>query len=413
MARLLQAMILLAGLTCTACVVAQASPPESKHQSREFSCEVRLGIDRPAVAQGERFTLTCQLTCTAGSFKAFNGFLEEEFPLPCQIVVISADGKLRREVLNRRTPPHGSQPLAEGVLIGEGTSIGRVLTILCAGSQGHPAAHALDLPAGQYVVQAVYTHWLLAKPGKSGGELQPPAGLSAGDMDGPLVVSAPVRFEITERPAAERRPDDAAAAETAPVEIQMAPTAVRCQTGKRFEIELQMVNRAERMLEVFAPAGWFCAGRQRTAQAVIARGDVIVGDLLIRPESPSTRTLRRDDWMRIPPGGSFWKKREFVAGRVLALGHGTLELRPGPYTIELRLSGHSFGGRPDLSPVDDAVRKAFAKVLGVDPASVKIEGATDEAFGRMPFEEWQRTFPGPELLRSNRIALEVLPLSGN
>src|SRR5688572_11423861 len=101
--------ILLCALSLATCCADE--PPSGTLRAKAVDrgdCQgkVRVSVEPSIVKRGAAFQLHCEFECTGGAAYVFNGCLCERRKLPAQIVISSADGKLRHLVL----------PAADGLL---------------------------------------------------------------------------------------------------------------------------------------------------------------------------------------------------------------------------------------------------------------------------------------------------------
>jgi hypothetical protein len=145
---------------------AQAELPAPFHEaSADTNDGVRLRVHPPTVDVGGSFSIECEWwTAQHGVF--YNATLSENRELPAQIVITSVDGKLRREMLGLRIG--GSEPSTERewTFLRSGQAVGKHLIVLVAKDSGANVSERrqiriVDLPPGEYWVQAYYNHRLI------------------------------------------------------------------------------------------------------------------------------------------------------------------------------------------------------------------------------------------------------------
>src|SRR4029453_5857271 len=99
------------------------------------------------------------------AWRPYNPFLSDRFKLPAQVVITSADGKTRYELLQTAEGPGKKSDFRCWPALG-GRTIGRELIIEVAKANARPQVDArkrsIELPPGHYSVQAIYNHWLIA-----------------------------------------------------------------------------------------------------------------------------------------------------------------------------------------------------------------------------------------------------------
>ena len=120
------------------------------------------------------------------------------------------------------------------------------------------------------------------------------------------------------------------------------------------------------------------------------------------------------------PGGAFVSQPfEFRIGTVdgFAHWHGGNMLPPGKYFLELRVYDHILIRPWNLERVMRLYAEADMKAFGesVDPAFHDRPLPPDEPKEPvgLSYDQWRRTLPGPEICRSNRVELEILPPTGD
>jgi hypothetical protein len=175
-----------------------------------FRAEARLHIPQRTLTRGEKLTVECELHGTSGAEHIYNGFLSSHYMLPAQIVVVSSDGKIRRELL-RQDDDRETHKSEAWVFLRSDESVGREFAFILGEEDFSRSGevHALDLPPGEYSIQAIYSNWIVAmnpnaifpKPDEDLGggrkdEPLPIAGYSPAKMDQPAAVSKVVTFRI-------------------------------------------------------------------------------------------------------------------------------------------------------------------------------------------------------------------------
>jgi hypothetical protein len=75
--------------------------PSQKLDGGSIQGEALMRVKPSTVALGESFNLECEIRCTGGAGDVWNGFLSEDVVLPAQVIIASADGKVRHELLQR------------------------------------------------------------------------------------------------------------------------------------------------------------------------------------------------------------------------------------------------------------------------------------------------------------------------
>ncbi len=396
------------------------------------TCKFKAVIEvHPKVApQGGILRLSCEAHFLKGGEDVYNPFIWEHYKLPAQIIITSRDGKVRRELLRPAKGLSAGPPPRAWFSISDGNVVGREFVIKIApqpadNAGGSPTERAIDLPPGEYYAQAIFNHWLIAQrlrsfplearpPGADPKEPQPIRPWSVAQMDQPMAISKPVKFVVTD----EAQPAPKFLHETTRrLSLELSPTPVRARLGQWSEVQIGMVNCSDKPIEVYNPTlnrRYFL--HRAVVLAVLTTDGEYLGDLFFR-DSGSSVMLQKSVWVTLPPGGIISNKFAFRAGFVPRVETGTPEeMPPGRYVLELRAHDHLVTGRPDLSGIEVALRAAIARALEVDPSTVGAplsDESEDDAKDRISYRDWERTFPGPELVRSARVPLEVMPRTGD
>jgi len=390
-----------------------------------FHCEALIRVEPPVVARGGSFRVECEIR--GGVADIYNAFLCEDYKLPAQIVITSADGKLRRELLH--SDPASRKNSAETTWLQLSGTVGRELNLVISapregGRAPHPGVRTIDLPAGEYWVQAIYNNWLVAHwpngPLKSfSARSTPLPGDEAEErgtrsMDGPILVSEPVKLTVTANQQLAARSEGSS---KCPLRIDLRLDDASPVIGRDVKGEVRLVNRSDTILEVYNP--FLDDTLQDLNRAIVLDFSTFdgrhIGNLL-RVDHTSFKGLTPRHWVTIPPGGVTSRTFTFRAGQVprTAFQVGS-ELPPGKYNLEARAFGQVVSGRPSgivraqLGVLSERARKSLQTAI----ADAERQDAADRAEGRITIEEWERTFPGPEICRSNRVELEILPRTGD
>jgi hypothetical protein len=388
--------LLIAGAACAETPVSQPAGALSAKENTgwPFSGEAVVRVEPATVAQGDIVSVVCEVVRTGGAGPVYNPFLLENYKLPAQIVVTSADGRVRHELLSA-----GERDLdTETAWRNSGLILGRRLTVSVddpdnTRTEGAGRGKVIRLSPGDYYVQAIYSHWyasvwpdtLQPKAGEPpiANVHEPRAfrGWSEQDMDRPLLISKPVKFVVVTRAAAEARVEPEA--DACPLHVELRPSSTRIIVGRKAEIEIRFVNQSDETLDVFDPTfSGFISGWSRGASvlAILDRDGNYIGDLLHRP-SGSSDAPRKRNWVSLPPGGIIASKYRFTAGIVLGTQHWHLGnlLSPDKYFLELRVHERVLSSPWDGPNIRD----------------------------------WNRDFPGAEICRSQRVELELLPRTGD
>jgi hypothetical protein len=382
-----------------------------------FPCEAMLRVEPATVARGGKLKVACELHCTGGTSDVYNPFLWEGYKLPAQIVISSADGKVRHELLRPANRTAKDQQPRKRLGMSGGYAVGREFVVSIGEARGEtegsPRERVVDLPPGEYLVQAIYNYWLVSV-GIGPDEPRSLGNWSPVEMSRPMAVSDPVKFTVAE----DMQPSPGRAnVGDCPLDIQLFPSIIRAKFYHLTETRIGMANRSDKTIEVYNPTlnGFFWP--HRALSLAILRGDgTYVGDLLMRSEG-SSEWLSRDVWVRIPPGGIVSTRFSFRASQVPRPTAGASdEIPPGRYLLELRAYGNLVSGRPDMSEIESGMRARLSRGLGGDPSKVKLlfdDGDEGDSLDRPSFRDWELNFPGPEICRSNRVELEILPRTGD
>jgi hypothetical protein len=414
-------MLTLVCAMCAAALIASlcakpaiAQPPRANpavHSPKDVDWggirgSAQVALDPPVVSHNGRVRLRCEMRCTSGGKDLFNPFLfEQASHIPVQIVVTSEDGQSRRELLRPAERTSTSCPTTLWQLLSSFKSAGREYDLRIGRAPTPNAAPTgltfyVDLPPGVYFVQAIYNHWLIAPwPGEDpritglvqlGRHTDNPQTFRE-DMDSALMVSEAVRLVV--KPEIEPQIPDGDA-DPCPLRPELRLDAARVVFGRRTDVEIRFTNQSTKHLQTYDLYLNGLLRKQAVALVLLAPDGTRIGDLLARGPGPRSMIQARDaDWICLPPGGTIAQKFGFVAGRVIPDGdYLAADLRPGKYFLELR--------------VHDRVLSSPPKNLPDAPVIENLD--------RWPeFAAWQGGFPGPEICRSNRVELEILPRTGD
>jgi hypothetical protein len=134
-------------------------------ENTPFGYEAFVHVTPATVPVGGAFTIRCEARGGADASNIYNPFLSERYRLSARITIVSADGKIRHDVLR---PPKGSLDKSDFRCwppLG-GRTVGREFMIKLAKSMDHTIddarVRAVELPPGEYYVQAIYDHWLIS-----------------------------------------------------------------------------------------------------------------------------------------------------------------------------------------------------------------------------------------------------------
>jgi hypothetical protein len=415
MFRVIAFTVLFSSLYLTTRSVAQTKTPASAvtlapkiDDTSPFRCEALLRIEPASVAVGGTFKIACEVRGRGEQVHIYNGLLSERLKLPAQIVINSADGKLQHHLLQ---PAEGALEKSGAgcwVFLRSGRTIGRELTIKIAKPTSFRATlsrvRAIDLPPGDYYVQAIYNYWLVAswpnEPGSSGPRTIDGMGDDPRawkwrknmNMDAPMAISEPLKLVVTAdaAPAANDPPSI-----DCPLRLELHPPVKRdTDDGLQTEVRIRFTNQSDKIIDVFNPLldSRLFVVPNAVELALLNAAEKHIGNYT-DVEVGSNRSPRRSDWVRFPPGGTissnFRYRPDYVPLSEFARPDG---LPAGKYLLELR------GHEALVSPPPDIINHT-------DDATQIARHAT--------YLDWRRSFPGPVICRSNRVELEILPRTGD
>jgi hypothetical protein len=380
---------------------------QKKVQTASLRCEARLSVKPPVARAGESVTIRCEIECD-GTRELYNPFLSERFKLPAQIVIVSVDGKVRRDLL--RPPEPNQQKSDDRIWVGTsgGGTRGRELEVRITkpgdnGEKSGRSTRPISLAPGEYYVQAIYNHWLTAtwpnRPSRSGerswdgDEPRAPPPRRLEEMDNAYVVSDAVKFVVLEgvSQAAENQERPGSYA----LRLEAHPERPKAVAGSQIKVEIRMTNRSSDAVDVFNPTlNPFLRMRQAVSLEISDSGGNAIGDLLT-PGRGSTQDPIRQDWFLLSPGGTVSIERTFRLGSVpgtrFRMGNW---LPPGKYYLQLN-------GRPPL-------------ISGLpEPINDRDFNSSAASWGRGLSTEWVRSFQDPAICHSRRVELEILPRTGD
>jgi hypothetical protein len=387
---------------------AQASQPpvllEPKVDAKSaFRCRALLDVEPSTVAVGGTVRVTCEARGDGRPMNLFNPFLSESHRLSAQVILVSADGNSRHELL-RSLSTQEKCASRDWVYVRSGQSIGRELTLHIvgpdSGDSGIKGARELKLAAGEYYLQAIYRYWLVASwpndPSRANSSAEefgnePRPWEHGMNMDNVLAISDPVKLIVTDGDGT--RPVPAPGSES-PVALQLRPpTRPLVVKESRAEAEIRLVNRSDSAKSFFNPLldPWL-SSLKPVDLAVYTLDGVYLGNY-IEEEQGHSRPVRRSDWVHFAPGGSVTVRFTFNPRHIPLADVGPRgELPPGKYVLQLR-----------------------AHQALVSPMPAVFESTRDSAHISRDFayRMWKHSFPGPEICRSNRVELEILPRTGD
>jgi len=409
MARIFRSIVFSVAAT-VACAAEPADPPAvlepmltNAETESFFSGEAVVRLSRGVVSLGESFDLECEVHCKGASGYIHNGMLAEHLKLPAQITITSTDGKVRRELLVASdSPPIGMEPSA-WLRLWQGHTVGREFTIrienaAVARSNGSSPVRSVNLGPGEYYIQAVYNHWLIALPVSSptgpaerGQPLVLP-WLSEAQMSRPLLISKPVKLrvvashsDLTNVNMRTARPSHNS------LHVELRPARTRAKYDRKTEVEVRMANRGDKTINVFNPQLIPIVEQRAVTLALLTTDGKEISDLLARVDG-SWASAAKWNWVKMPPGGTVSSKAAFWAGATNS--QFAASFPPGSYLLELTVNSPALSGAP----------------IAVSDSRDK-DGSADLRHPSWP--EWLRSFPGEVICRSNRVELEILPRTGD
>jgi hypothetical protein len=350
------------------------------------------------VALGESLRIEVEVRCTRGLATLNNPFLAEQYELPAQLFIVSKDRTSRYELLHPRNRPDRNSVAPFSIPVRSASAVGRDFLLRVSNDEslesGAPLERKVRLAPGEYSVQIVYSRFLVANA-IDWLRNRPQRAISPSPMQNSeaILVSEPAEFKVTLDVSDQRA---LPAVRDTSLHAELRPAKLSAKTGRRASIEVRFRNDSHDPLQLFNPTlnpGLFVFNRAVNLDFINGEGHFLKD--ILRTEEGSFRGLLSTDWIRIPPSGTISTTRDFWVGQIPGqrlLFHA--EAPPGTYTLELIVYGHVLSEPP----------------IGVKrPSDVTNQRRAD----RMTIEEWERTFPGPEICRSNRVELEILPRTGD
>ena len=175
-----------------------------------------------------------------------------------------------------------------------------------------------------------------------------------------------------------------------PLKIELTLRERGAERGRESEIGIRMTNTSGRRIDIYNPR---LSGLVSPTGAVFAllNGDGAYLGNALEHQKGSRRTPEPLDWVTIPASGSVFTVVHFAFRGVPALELPPDRLPPpGKYFVELRL---------------------HEKCIMDSPFRAGDEIETEE--NPLKMAQWRQGFPGPEICRSNRVELEILPRTGD
>jgi len=243
--------------------------PPKQMDKGSFRCSAHIVTEPSVVPRNGRARLRCEVRCTASGGDVFNPFLfDQASHIPAQIVITSADGQFRRELLRPAERAGSSCPTTLWQNLSSFRSVGQEIDLRIgptstAGAAPTGLTRYVDLPPGQYCVQAIYNHWLVAsrpEDPRMSDEVQigprtdnhidnPERLLFPGiDMDSPLLVSEAVKLDVTPETGSQAVDRDA---DSFPLRPELRLRTARAVLGRTTEIEIGFTNRSSKHLQTY------------------------------------------------------------------------------------------------------------------------------------------------------------------
>src|SRR5262245_6893450 len=285
-----------------------------KADEQPFKAFVR--VEPAVIPQGGTVILACQARYSGISREVFNPFFHEHHTLPVRIVVTSVDGNFSRNLLENHRgddqavrEAHGRASSNRWFRIREGTSVGREFAIRIGPEsvQESPGQGmlSLDLPPGEYRIEATFDHWLVGARPRIPGRLprdedepEPKTNWSVTKMGQPMLIAKSAALQVTP-PMNSNRPQ---LKTKTPIHAELRPTSIQAKLGRKAEVEIRFVNRTSESVQLFNPTFEPLLGWRAARLAILSESGDYLGDLLTR-KSGSRRDRSARDWVRVPPGG--------------------------------------------------------------------------------------------------------------
>jgi len=176
-----------------------------------------------------------------------------------------------------------------------------------------------------------------------------------------------------------------------PLSVHLRLRESKVIVGRTVRLEIRFTNNSGDAIEIYNPGfNPLLYSRRAAAMTLMDRGENYLTDMLDRDRGSCT-SPGPSDWRRVAAGGTTSSVFQFRAGRAPGLDFRPGEsLPPGTYFLELVVYNRCVSENPfrvgaDLRDVEDPVKMA----------------------------KWEFGFPGPEICRSNRVELEILPRTGD
>lgn len=187
--------------------------------------------------------------------------------------------------------------------------------------------------------------------------------------------------------------NEARSRDDCPIRVTLRLPVAKVKNGQLTFAEVRFSNCARDTIEVFNPMldRAVVPFDSAAVLAILTADGKWIADVWPN-DGGTSRGVHPSHWVSIPPDAFFDTELRFRPGG----SPGTVNehmLVPGKYLLEMRIHSHIVSPRP--SPLGQSQGHGGAMIY------------------RQSLQDWERTFPGSELCRSNRITLEVLPLTGD
>jgi len=370
-----------------------------------FAYEAFVHVLTPVVAPGGILIIRCEARGNADASHLYNPFLSERYRLPARVVITSRNGNMHYNVLrNLGTRTEKTDSCCWATL--GGCFVGRELRIRVAkpdaADRPDPRTLTANLPPGEYYVQAVYNHWLIAHwpnapesvesvaLNQSADAPLPHAGWSPSQMEQSLAISAPGKFVVSGAPTIHSEP---APATELGMRIELGQPRLHRESPdpgvQTCEVAVRFTNEADGSQWVFNPRlddrlFW---NKHAADLAVYTHDDAYIANAL-NSRFGRNKTPTRIDWIRVPPGGTFSSMCRFSTGHLISDGAAGPELRlpSGRFALKLSARQSMFAFPPTVVEQTSDIAKLHA-----DPA----------------YRLWLGKFPGPIVNTSNRVEFDL------
>jgi hypothetical protein len=200
------------------------------------------------------------------------------------------------------------------------------------------------------------------------------------------------------------------------ITLELSPCTIRARVGRVAELEMTFTNTSPAPVDVFDPKLDELLWTKRAISLTICdENGAYLGDLLHKREGSSS-SPSAEDWTTLKPGAKVKTVFRFKAGLLRSSETAVpVELGPGTYYIRAEAYNHLVSGRPDLTELELAQKKAISQLSGTPVGDVKLPSdlGAKERQPRIPYGDWEQTFPGDKIGYSNKVKLVVLPRTGD